>query len=101
VWLRGGAPIGQSAPPRTGVASQEQVCGGQAAKGYTPNPDYARQALRELPYRRWRDYSPEDTLRFYALRLREGGMVKSAPEKIITQGTDWRIVEQLKREMKA
>jgi exodeoxyribonuclease-5 len=67
------------------------------AKGYSPNPVYAQQALRELPYRRWRDYSPEDTLRFYALRLREAGMIKSAPEKIIAQGTDWRIVEQLKQ----
>jgi NitT/TauT family transport system substrate-binding protein len=53
-----------------------------------------------LPYRRWRDYSPEDTLRFYALRLREAGMIKSAPEKIIAQGTDWRILDELKREMK-
>jgi NitT/TauT family transport system substrate-binding protein len=70
------------------------------AKGYSPNPVYAQQALRELPYRRWRDYSPEDTLRFYALRLREAGMIKSAPEKIIAQGTDWRILDELKREMK-
>ena len=70
------------------------------AKGYSPNPAYAQQALRELPYRRWRDYSPEDTLRFYALRLREAGMIKSAPEKIIAQGTDWRILDELKREMK-
>jgi len=39
-------------------------------------------------------------VRFYALRLREAGMVKSAPQKIISQGTDWRLLEQLKREMK-
>ena len=71
------------------------------AKGYTPNPEYARQAIRELPYLRWRDYNPEETLRFYALRLREAGMVKSAPQKIIAQGTDWRILDELKREMKA
>jgi NitT/TauT family transport system substrate-binding protein len=70
------------------------------AKGYAPNPEYARQALRELPYGRWRDYNPEETLRFYALRLREAGMVKSAPQKLISQGTDWRLLEQLKREMK-
>lgn len=70
------------------------------AKGYSPKPEYARQALRELPYRRWRDFNPEDTLRFYALQLREAGMVKSAPQKIIAQGTDWRILEELKREMK-
>jgi NitT/TauT family transport system substrate-binding protein len=70
------------------------------AAGYTPNPEYARQAIRELPYLRWRDFNPEETLRFYALRLREAGMVKGAPQKIIAQGTDWRILDELKREMK-
>ena len=71
------------------------------AQGFKPNPEYARQALREMPYRRWREYNPEETLRFYALRLREAGMVKTAPQKIIAQGTDWRFLEELKREMKA
>ena len=70
------------------------------AQGYKTNPDYARQAIRELPYGKWRDYNPEETVRFYALRLREAGMVKSSPQKLIAQGTDWRILEQLKREMK-
>ena len=69
-------------------------------QGYTPNPDYARQALRDLPYGRWRDYNPEDTMRFYALRLREAGMVKSPPQKLVSQGTDWRALDQLKRELK-
>ena len=71
------------------------------AKGYNPKPEYAMQALRELPYRRWRDYNPEDTLRFYALQLREAGMIKNTPQKIIAQGTDWRTFDALKREMKA
>jgi NitT/TauT family transport system substrate-binding protein len=71
------------------------------AFGHKPNPEYARQALRELPYARWRDLNPEETVRFYALRLREAGMVKAAPQKIIAQGTNWRILDELKREMKA
>jgi NitT/TauT family transport system substrate-binding protein len=71
------------------------------AFGHKANPEYARQALREFPYSRWRELNPEETLRFYALRLREAGMVKGAPQKIIAQGTDWRILEELKREMKA
>jgi len=70
------------------------------AQGYTPNPDHAREALRELPYGHWRDYNPEDTVRFYALRLREAGMVKNPPQKLISQGTDWRALEQLRKEMK-
>jgi len=70
------------------------------AKGYAPRPEYALQSIKELPYRRWREFNPEDTLRFYALQLREAGMIRSTPQKIIAQGTDFRILEQLKREMK-
>ena len=44
---------------------------------------------------------PEDAVRFYALRLREAGIIKSAPNKIIAQGTDWRFFNELKRELKA
>jgi NitT/TauT family transport system substrate-binding protein len=69
-------------------------------RGYAMDPHYTRQAINEIPYGRWRDYNPEETVRFYALRLREAGMVKSAPQKLISQGTDWRLLEQLKREMK-
>ena len=68
--------------------------------GFQTSPEYARQAIREIPYGRWRDYNPEETVRFYALRLREAGMVKSSPQKLIAQGTDWRLIERLKREMK-
>ena len=71
------------------------------AAGFPANPEYARQAVKEMPYRRWRDFNPEATLRFYALRLREAGMVKGTPQKILAQGTDWRILEELKREMKS
>ena len=39
--------------------------------------------------------------RFYALRLHEAGMIKSNPQKIITEGTDWRFLNELKRELKA
>jgi NitT/TauT family transport system substrate-binding protein len=40
-------------------------------------------------------------MRFYALRLHEVGMVKSSPNKIIAEGTDWRFLNELKRELKA
>jgi NitT/TauT family transport system substrate-binding protein len=69
--------------------------------GFTPRYDYALQALKEIPYTRWRDYDPEDTIRFYALRLREIGMIKSSPNKIIADSVDWRFLNELKREMKA
>jgi NitT/TauT family transport system substrate-binding protein len=70
------------------------------AKGYEPRYDIAIEVLQSLPYNRWRDAHPEDTLRFHALRLHEVGMIKTSPQKLITQGTDWRFVNELKREMK-
>jgi NitT/TauT family transport system substrate-binding protein len=68
--------------------------------GFTPSYDYALQTLKEIPYVRWRDYNPEDAGRFYALRLREAGMIKSTPNKILADGTDWRHWNELKRELR-
>ena len=73
----------------------------RADKGYTADSEYALQTIKELPYDRWRDYDPEDTVRFFALRLHEAGMIKSSPQKIIAQGTDWRFLKELKKELKA
>jgi NitT/TauT family transport system substrate-binding protein len=70
-------------------------------RGFTENYDYALQAIKELPYSRWRDYSSEDSVRFVALRLQEAGLIKSSPKKIIAQGTDWRFLNELKKELKA
>ena len=69
--------------------------------GFTARYDYAEQALSELPYDKWREYDAEDTVRFYALRMREAGFIKSSPQKIIADGTDWRFLNELKRELKA
>ena len=62
--------------------------------------EYAVQTMKELPYAKWREYDPEDTIRFYALRLHEAGMIKASPQKIIAQGTDWRFLNELKKELK-
>jgi NitT/TauT family transport system substrate-binding protein len=70
-------------------------------RGFTTQYDYAFQALSEIAYDKWREYDPEDSVRFYALRLREGGLIKSSPQKIIADGTDWRFIDELKRELKA
>jgi NitT/TauT family transport system substrate-binding protein len=69
--------------------------------GFTARYDYALQTLTDLPYDRWREYDPEDTLRFYALRLHEAGMITSTPNQLIAEGTDWRFLNELKRELKA
>jgi NitT/TauT family transport system substrate-binding protein len=66
--------------------------------GVTGNYGYTLEALSHMPYGKWRDFDPEDTLRFYALRLQEAGMIESSPQKIIAQGTDWRFLKELKQE---
>jgi NitT/TauT family transport system substrate-binding protein len=68
--------------------------------GFTSRYDYAHQALSELPYDKWREYDAEDTMRFWALRLHEVGLIKWSPQKIIADGTDWRFLNELKRELK-
>ena len=68
--------------------------------GFTDRYDYALQTLNELPYDKWREYDAEDTVRFYALRLYEAGMIKADPKKIIADTTDWRFLSELRRELK-
>ena len=66
----------------------------------TPSYDYALQTLRELTYNRWRELDPTDSVRFWALRLHEAGLIKNGPNKIIAQGTDWRSFNELRKELK-
>jgi NitT/TauT family transport system substrate-binding protein len=69
-------------------------------RGYTNNFNYACDALKEIPYNNWRDFDPQDSVRFYALRLKEAGIIKSTPGQILKRGTDFRYFSQLKRELK-
>ena len=88
--------------PFNSVAAQkpEWAARFMVERGFTSRYDYALESVRALPYRRWREYDPEDTLRFYALRLHEAGMIKSTPQKLIASGTDWQFVKALKQELK-
>jgi NitT/TauT family transport system substrate-binding protein len=70
-------------------------------RGIEPRYEISLEVLKSLPYARWREANPEDTLRFYALRLHEVGMIKTHPNKLIAQGTDWRFLNELKKELKA
>jgi NitT/TauT family transport system substrate-binding protein len=72
-----------------------------AAKGYEPRYELGLEVLKSLPYRRWREANPEDSMRFYSLRLHEANIIKSTPQKLIAQGSDWRFLNELKRELKA
>jgi NitT/TauT family transport system substrate-binding protein len=68
--------------------------------GFTKEYRYALQTMKDVPYDKWRDYDPEDTVRFYALSLHDIGMIKTSPNKLIAQGTDWRFIRELKKELK-
>jgi len=69
-------------------------------KGLTPfTYDQALDGISGPSYAAWREFDPEDTMRFYALRLKEAGLVKSTPDELIARATDWRYLNQIKREL--
>jgi NitT/TauT family transport system substrate-binding protein len=90
------------------ILKASDICASQPEKaarlvvdrGFTDNYDYALQAMQEIPYNRWRELDPEDTVRFFSLRLREIGMIQNNPDEIIKQGTDWDFLNELKVELK-
>ncbi|MCC2653398.1 MAG: ABC-type nitrate/sulfonate/bicarbonate transport system [Microvirga sp.] len=83
------------------AAEPERAAQQLVDRGFAERYDYALQMLAEIPYDSWRDFDPADAIRFYALRLHEVGMVKSSPAQILAEGTDWRFLDELKRELKA
>jgi len=82
-------------------ADPARAARGLVDDGFTAHYDYALQMFSEVPYDKWREYDAEDAIRFYALRLHDVGFIKSSPQKIIAEGTDWRFLNELKRELKA
>ncbi len=70
-------------------------------RGFDKNYDLILQTLADVRYDRWRDFDIEDTVRFYALRMQEVGMINTSPNKIIADGSDWRFINELKRELKS
>jgi NitT/TauT family transport system substrate-binding protein len=82
------------------VSDPQWVAQQLVERGFVTQYDYTRQMLNEIRYDRWRDFDAEDSLRFYALRMQDTGMIKSSPQKIIADGTDWRFLNELKRELK-
>lgn len=70
-------------------------------RGFASRYEYALQTLREIPYAKMLTHDPESTLRFYALRLRDVGMIKTSPNTLIAKAGDWRFLRELKKELKA
>ena len=69
-------------------------------KGFASSYDYALRTLTDARYGVWRDYDPADTLTFYALRMKELGMISTSPSEVLATNTDWRFLDELKRELK-
>ena len=82
------------------ATDSERVARTLVEKKVTDRYDYALETLREVRYDAWRAYDPEDAMRFHAIRLHDVGLIKTSPNKLITQGTDWRFLNELKRELK-
>jgi NitT/TauT family transport system substrate-binding protein len=82
------------------VSEPERIARWLVYRRFGDRYDYALDTLRSIPYS-WRNYNPEDSLRFYFLRMHKRGLIKSNPDKLIANGTDWRFLNELKSELKA
>jgi NitT/TauT family transport system substrate-binding protein len=83
------------------AAEPERVARLVVDAGIMERYDHALQTLVELPYASWRDFDAEDSMRFFALRLHEVGMIRASPNALIAENTDWSFLNELKRELKA
>ena len=68
-------------------------------RAITRDYGYTVDAIRALPYGRWSELDAADTVRFWALRLREAGMLKATPQKVLAEGSDWRFLTELRKEL--
>jgi NitT/TauT family transport system substrate-binding protein len=83
------------------VSEPQSVAQRMVDGGFAQSYDHALRTLNDARFDRWREYDPEDMMRFYALRLYGVGFIRSSPNKIIADGADWRFLYELKRELKA
>ena len=82
------------------VSDPELIARQLVDEGRANNYEYAVRMIAEIPYAGWRELDPEDSLRFFSLRLHEAGVVMSNPKDIVANGTDWRFLNEVKRELK-
>ena len=81
-------------------AAREYVAGGFNSTAASPvDEDLTNEVIRDLSYD-WRELDPEETLRFFALRLADAKLIKSTPQQIIAQGSDFAFMRQMRTELK-
>jgi NitT/TauT family transport system substrate-binding protein len=69
------------------------------AQRTTPDLEILTDATAMVSYD-WREFDPEETLRFFALRLGDVKLIKSTPQQVIAQGWDVAFMRQLRSELK-
>lgn len=82
------------------TADPEQAAQRLVDGGYAKRYDFALETIQTIPYDLWHEYDVEDTMRFFALRMYDAGMLKNNPNELLAEGTNWRFVNELRREMK-
>lgn len=83
------------------VSDPERVARLSVEQKFAFRYDFALKALKDLRFGVWRDYDTADTMRFFTLRMQEAGMTTSSPQQMIADYTDFRFINELKRELKA
>jgi NitT/TauT family transport system substrate-binding protein len=81
------------------VSNPELIARRLIETGFSTPDEPIIQSLNAIHYEAWRKFDPADSMRFYALRMQETGMVKASPQKILADGTDWRFLDEIKREL--
>ena len=84
---------------RAGAAHQFVAGGFLSPTPAATDEDIVNEVIRDLSYD-WRDLDPEETLRFFALRLADAKLVKLSSQQIIAQGSDFAYMRQLRSELK-
>src|SRR5438552_5931980 len=71
---------------------------------YKANPAITEQVIYDVIKDEsfdWREFDPEETMRFFALRLSDAKLVKKSPQQIIADGVDFTYFRQLRKDLRA
>ena len=69
--------------------------------GFTARYDYALQTLTRASLRPLARVRPRGLPALLRAASARGGMINSSPNTLLAEGTDWRFLNELKRELKA
>jgi NitT/TauT family transport system substrate-binding protein len=89
------------------VKDRQMVAHVATERGFFTGPLYpdvtesaVYETIKDLSYD-WRDYDPEESVRYHALKLNDAKLVGKTPREIINAGTNLAYYHQLRAELKA